>query len=154
MKTRMKILIAASLILIVTGCKEKDSPITIVDPSAPTYRILNRSGHTVSIVHDPVCYELPDSLGLSDGKEFILHTNGDYFGELPMGIELIEFDKQVIYYDGRYVMNLGNLPKERRLQDLNCYQRRPDTHSIYEFTLTSEDYDYAVAHGTDLGPIK
>ncbi len=153
MKRLLFLLTAASLNL-VTGCEEKDIPTFLGYPCPPIYNIVNRSGHTVSIVHDPVCFELPDSLGLSDGKEFILHTDGDYFGELPMGIELIEFDKQVIYYDGRYVMNLADLPKERRLQDVNCYQPRPDAHSVYEFTLTSEDYDYAVAHGTDLGPVK
>lgn len=117
------------------------------------YHIVNRSGHTLSIVHDPACIELPDSLILKDGEEFVLDNNSsstasakpfffDFLTERPDR-------RRVIYFDGRYALNFSELPDERRFFLPGFYEMKAQFD--YHFTFSEEDYNYAVAHGRNLG---
>lgn len=109
----------------------------------------NQSGHTVSIVHKPSCIQLPDSLVLKDGEGF--QITGESHGKIDFSSK--NFETQLIYYDGRYSIDLNNLPETRRLQNAALYNIY-DQDGNYAFILTPEDYDYAAEHGTDLGPEK
>ncbi len=109
-----------------------------------THELDNRSCHTISIVHNPGSEILPDSLVLNNEEKFFL-IKGDAF----------EFEKydgtRKIYYDGRYMIPYDKLPEDRKFKVMNYTQTG---HSYYVFTFTESDYDYAVAHGTDLGEPK
>ena len=109
-----------------------------------TYELSNQSGHTISIVHNPGSEVRRDSLVLNNKEKFYL-IKGDAF-------EFEEYDGvRKIYYDGRYMIPYDKLPEERKFKVMNYTQTR---HSYYVFTFTESDYDYAVAHGTDLGEPK
>lgn len=146
MKGLTKIFIAASILCLAVSCNE--DPEFPGDPGPQEYYLSNQSGHTVSIVHKPSCREMPDSLVLLNGEEFYLHKNDGYYGELPMYV--IWFDSQVIYYDGRYMLRLRDLPDDRNFIFTSNYPKKSEYWS-YLFTLTAEDYAYAVANGKDMG---
>lgn len=113
---------------------------------SPTYYLSNQSGHDIAIVHFPSCDAFPDSLLLKVAEEFELQGGLSPF----RNIKDSKFVKQYIYYDGRYRLDLKDLPCDRQLQDISLYLSK--TYPIYVFILTENDYNYAVEHGTDLGP--
>ena len=113
------------------------------------YRLVNCSGHTISIVHDPACIELPDSLVLKEEMEF-----GFVRDWSSSGIRFFWYlDKpdrrRILYFDGRYALNFLELLEERKFFIPARYEKQAPFD--YRFTFTVEDYDYAVEHGRDLG---
>lgn len=135
-------------VMLSSGC-------TTCPPRQPNdmFHIVNNCGHTVSIVHDPPCIELPDSLILKDGEEFALES-GSSSTAVAKPFFFIFFTEQpdrrrILYFDGRYALNFFQLPEERKFFLPGCYKKQSQFN--YRFTFTEEDYDYAVANGRDLG---
>ncbi len=110
----------------------------------------NQSGHAISIVHRPSCTDLPDSLVLPDGNEYIYRKGTNkkdakiFFWPLTL-----EGASRIIYYDGRYALNFDEVPVERRFYYEQHYEYQSVGSGIFVFT--PEDFDYAVEHGRDLG---
>lgn len=154
MKKSIKLWIGGSLLLSIFSASCDPGCILYAYPG---HLLSNQSGHTVSIVHKPSCIQLPDSLVLTDGESFVLNMPPYYGEKLDMSYELEPFETQAIYYDGRYKMDLKNLPEDRRLQNTDIYTYEKGMGKgdrKYVFILTPDDYAYAVEHGTDLGPLE
>lgn len=113
--------------------------------------IYNQSGHTVSVVHDPDCDCLPDSLVMPDGERYYLERL-NYSGKAFFQIE--GYESRKIYYDGRYLIHFHELPEDRAIHiKEQSFQYIPRFETVV-YTFTESDYDYAVEHGTDLGEPK
>lgn len=155
MKKLLKILPYIVVLYLVIGCKNnKYFPAEEIGSQIPEYILSNRSGCMVSIVHAPECRSMPDSVVLLEGEEFFLtHVGTNVKGTLPLYSEL--YDRQFIYYNKRYKMNLSDLPYDRDLRRICLYKFNAEPENFnYVFTLTEKDYRYAVENGTDLGESK
>lgn len=147
MKTSI-LLFAASATFFSLGCKT-------CPPRHPNdmYHIVNNSEHTISIVHDPACIELPDSLVLKDGEEFALDDSSSTTASAkPFFFFFLTEQpdrRRILYFDGRYALNFLELPEERKFFLPGRYEKQAPFE--YRFTFTEEDYEYAVRHGRDLG---
>lgn len=110
----------------------------------------NQSGHTISIVHNPSCVDLPDSLVLPDGEEY-MYVQGRNQKEVKIFFwpRTLEGASRIICYDGRYALNFDDVPADSKFFNPGNYEYLTNLSGIFVFT--PEDYDYAVEHGRDLG---
>ncbi len=106
------------------------------------YGFCNQSGHTISVVHNPSADGIVDSLVLKVGETYYMNGDSNYFNE--------KHGSRKIYYDGRYLINFSDLPDDRKIEEFNFTALVPPPYYML-YTFIESDYDYAVAHGTDLG---
>ncbi len=104
----------------------------------PIYHLSNQTGHTVSIA--------PVFISQYNKNDSLVLMNNDVLPVYPT-----EFKEAVLYYDSRYAIDHDDLPFPRRIGALYPYIKEPGTNNPFIFTLSPEDYDYAVEHGRDLG---
>lgn len=121
-------------------------------------RMFNKTDHTVSIVHKPSCLQMVDSLVLEPQEFYYLswevHPNGKESN--PGGIYFFDgskFRSRLVCFDGRYAIEMDAMSRNRRPYDKGNFVKFPYLCTDYTpcFVFSEEDYDYAVAHGTDLG---
>lgn len=116
------------------------------------FRLVNSSGHIVSIVHDPSCMELPDSLVLTKEMEYEFVRDWSASGVIIKPFFYLKDNpdrRRILYFDGRYALNFSELPEERKFFIPARYEKQSQYN--YRFTFTEEDYEYAVQHGRDPG---
>lgn len=112
------------------------------------YRLINRSRHIVALVNRPACMELPDSLVLRPGGGFDFEA-GEIGGDMSVCyfFQNYGYDARLIYYDGRHVIRIRDLPIRRQPTYHRNFENMEDRPT---YAFTDEDYAYAVEHGTDL----
>lgn len=145
MKNLMKILFTTSMLYGAMGCQwEWGDEIDYY-----YYYFNNESGHTVTIVQKPACNILPSPLVIIDKRAYlfsyghIVNKRGlDFFNDT-------NFESRTVCYDDRYVISFDDLPEERMPHKAIGYDDNDMGRIV--FTFTKADYEYAVAHGTDLG---
>lgn len=113
----------------------------------PPYRLINQSEHIVALVNRPACRELPDSLILQPGESFDFESGMGSYGTTLTFFGVYGYKARLVYYDGRYVIKVGDLPIHRQPTESSNFDV---TGEWLTYTFTDEDYAYAVEHGTDL----
>lgn len=63
------------------------------------------------------------------------------------------FARKKVWYDGRYMLDMDELPVNRNFQNASLYRQvETEENSVdYLFVIGPDDYDHAVEHGTDFG---
>lgn len=145
MKCYSKIFVTAFLLCFLTRCGMQEGE----EGQLHMYGLFNRSSHVVAVVHRPSCIEMPDSLILQSGDEFVFEEGVGYVVGIRADLKFFDsegYDSRLVYYNGRYVIRFEDLP----------FRQQPTTYTNFWegmpiHTFTDDDYAYAVEHGTDLG---
>ncbi len=157
MKTKFKTLFfAAVLFCCFTACDKDEQPKYNPNGSTPIrhYEWTNRSNHTIRM-------EFVNYYPSGEPAEKYLHTlvHGQTIGNLSaIANSGCPYDKENLYFDERYVIKASALPSYMEVYSIGPYEESlcsdRVTHLTYTYVFTDDHYDYAVAHGTDLGEPK
>lgn len=150
MKPLFKTLFLSVFLLCCTvGCDSENEKEDIIIDYREIYMWANESSHTIRA-------ELADYYSWGESRKYAFSLAPGETIRVPMEIpngDWSDFEVRNLYFDERYVIDDRYLPRHMSIFEYAFYHWTAAYRSLV-FTFTDTHYDYAVAHGTDLGEPK